>query len=82
MSGKLTFTVYKDKPPTPSNELYELPIEDYGGTDSNVKIDGEKNVFAILLTDSTECFATESPDDLKRWTRVLNEYLGKGINHV
>lgn len=47
--------------------------------DTNLKIDGEKNAFAILLTYSTECFTTDSPDELHKWARTLHEYLGKGM---
>ena len=56
-------------------------IEEYGGLDSTMKLDGEKNVFAIITTHSTECFATENLPALRDWVAVIQEYFGKGQNY-
>jgi hypothetical protein len=77
-AGRLAFTIYKDQPAIPSNELSEVPIEDYGGLDTKLKLDGEKHVFAIITTNSTECFAADNPQTLKDWSNSMIDYLGKG----
>ena len=70
--------VYKDQPPIPDNELTNIPIEEFGGLDYNMKIDGEKQVLAILTTHVTECFATDSSETLREWRTAIQDYLGKG----
>ena len=58
--------------------FFQVLIEEYGGLDSVLKLDGEKHVFAIITTHSTECFATESLASLREWVAVIQEYFGKG----
>lgn len=70
--------MYKSQPATPANELTDVPIEEYGGLDSNFKFDGEKHVFALITTDTTECFAADSSQTLSDWIHAIQEYLGKG----
>lgn len=77
-AGKLTFIIYKDKQLTPANELHEIPIEEYGGLDCTLKMEGERHAFAIITTHSTECFATDSQEVLQEWSHTIREYLGKG----
>ena len=57
---------------------FQVSIEEYGGLDSTLKVDGEKHVFAIITTHSTECFATESLATLRDWVAIIQEYFGKG----
>lgn len=77
-AGRLSFTVYREQPATPSNEVTQVSIEEYGGLDHTMKLDGEKHVFAIITTDVTECFAADSAATLEEWVDVIHEYLGKG----
>lgn len=77
-AGRLTFTIYKDQPAIPTNELSEIPIEEFGGLDSTLKLDGEKHVFAIISTNWTDCFATDSAESLQEWTKSIQDFLGKG----
>ncbi len=79
-AGRFIFTVYRDKPAIPANEQTDVPIEDFGGLDSTLKLDGEKNVFAIITNGITECFAADSPDIVHEWCEVLQEYLGQGTS--
>ena len=79
-SGRYQFIIYKEQPMTPANEVKEVPIEEFGGLDINAKIDSEKNTFAVITTSTTDCFSTDSPDEMVKWTRVLQEYLGKGMS--
>lgn len=78
-SGRLQFTLYKEKPAVPSNEVKEIPIDDFGGLEINLKLDSEKYTFGIITSSMTDCFAVETPDELNKWTSLLQEYLGKGI---
>ena len=57
---------------------FQVSIEEYGGLDSTLKVDGERHVFAIITTHSTECFAAESLATLRDWVTVIQEYFGKG----
>ena len=77
--GRLQFIIYKESPTSPANEVKEIPIEEYGGLESNTKVDSEKNVFSVITTNMTDTFATESGEDLMEWTQLLQEYLGKGV---
>ena len=77
-SGRFQFMVYKEHPPSPSNEIKEIPIEEFGGIESNLKLDNEKNAFAIISTNFTDCFSVETPEEMQEWVRVLQRYLGKG----
>ena len=62
----------------PSNEVKEIPIEDFGGLEVNLRLDSEKYTFGIISSTMTDCFAVETPDELNKWTSLLQEYLGKG----
>ena len=77
-SGRLQFLVYKEQPTIPANEMKEIPIEEFGGLEANLKLDSEKCVFAIVTTQVTDCFATDTPEEMHEWVRLLQEYLGKG----
>ena len=77
-SGRLQLTVYKEQPTVPSNEIKEIPIEEYGGLEVNLRLDSEKYTFAIITNSMTDCFAVETHDELNKWTALLQEYLGKG----
>ena len=78
-AGRLEFLIYKESPdPGPSTEVKSIPIEEFGGLEANVRLDGEKYTFAIITTDVTDCFATDTPEDHAAWTSILREYLGKG----
>ena len=77
-AGRLQLIVYKESPPTAANEIKEISIDEFGGLEHNLRIDSEKYVFAIITTNMTECFSTESPQDLSDWKQLLQEYLGKG----
>ena len=77
-AGRFIFTVYKDKPAFPANEQADVPIEDFGGLDCTLRLDGEKHVFAIITNDITECFAVDSAEIVQEWCAVLREYLGQG----
>ena len=79
-AGRFVFTVYRDKPATPSNEITIVPLEEFGGLDYTLKLDGEKNVFAIITTGITECFAAETQETVHEWRTVIQEYLGKGLS--
>ena len=77
-AGRLSFTVYREQPASPANEITQVCIEDYGGLDNTMKLDGEKFAFAIITTGITECFAADSAATLQDWSHVIHEYLGKG----
>ena len=77
-AGRFIFTVYRDKPAVPANEQTEVPIEEFGGLDCALKVDGEKHVFAIITVGITECFAADGPETLQDWCSMLQEYLGQG----
>ena len=76
--GRLQFIIHKDFPPSPANEVKEIPIEEFGGLESTAKVDSEKHVFSIITTSVTDSFSTEGVEDLAEWTSLLQEYLGKG----
>ena len=77
-AGRLQLFVHKEHPPTAANEVKEIAIDEFGGLEGNLKLDNEKYVFAIITTHVTECFSTESPQELTDWRQLLQEYLGKG----
>ena len=79
-AGRFIFTVYRDQPAVPTNEQTEVPIEEFGGLECTMKLDGEKHVFAIITMGMTECFAVENQESLQEWCSVLTEYLGQGNN--
>ena len=70
--------MYKEQPTVPSNEIKEIPIEEYGGLEVNLRLDSEKYTFAIITHSMTDCFAVETHSELNKWTALLQEYLGKG----
>ena len=76
--GRLQFMIHKDCPPSPANEVKEIPIEEFGGIESAAKVDSEKHVFSIITTSVTDSFSTDGVEDLAEWTSLLQEYLGKG----
>ena len=59
--------------------MKEIPIEEFGGLESTAKVDSEKHVFSVITTGMTDSFSTDSPEELRDWTVLLQEYLGKGI---
>ena len=77
-AGRLQLIVHKESPATAANEIKEITIDEFGGLENNLKLDSEKYVFAIITTHVTECFSTESPQELTEWSQLLQEYLGKG----
>lgn len=77
-AGRLQLIVHKESPPTAANEIKEIAIDEFGGLEFNLKLDSEKYVFAIITTQVTECFSTETPQQLTEWKQLLQEYLGKG----
>lgn len=77
-AGRLQLIVHKESPAIAANEIKEIAIDEFGGLEHNLKLDNEKYVFAIITTSITECFSTESPQDLTDWRQLLQEYLGKG----
>ena len=77
-SGRLQLIVYKDQPAVPANEIKEVPIDEFGGLESNLSTDNEKYAFAVIMTHVTESFSADSPHERTEWTRLLQEYLGKG----
>ena len=77
-SGPLRLIVYKEQPATSANELKEIQIDEFGGLDFGLKLDSEKHVFAIITTGATDCFSTDTAEEMLEWTRLLQEYLGKG----
>lgn len=77
-AGRLEFVIYKESPQG-SCEVKSIPIEEFGGLETNLKLDiQEKYTFAIITTDATDCFASDSPEEYTRWTSTIREYLGKG----
>ena len=76
--GRLQFIIHKDYPPSPANEVKEIAIEEFGGLESTTKVDSEKHVFSVITTNVTDCFSTESAEEMAEWTTLLQEYLGKG----
>ena len=78
-SGRLQLIIYKDQPAIPVNEIKEVPIDEFGGLESNLSLDNEKYAFAITTTHITESFSVESPHEMTEWTTLLQEYLGKGM---
>lgn len=77
-SGRLQFVIYKEAPAIPDNEVKYVAIDEYGGLETNMKLDSEKYTFAIITNSSTECFSVDSPHEMTEWTKLLQEYLGKG----
>ena len=77
-AGRLQLIVYKEPPATAVNEIKEISIDQFGGLENNLRLDGEKFVFAIITTTITECFSVETPQELSDWSQLLQEYLGKG----
>lgn len=77
-AGRLQLILHKESPATASNEIKEIAIDEFGGLEDNLKLDNEKYVFAIITTNITECFSTETPQDWTDWKQLLQEYLGKG----
>ncbi|CAI8029348.1 Protein Dok-7, partial [Geodia barretti] len=77
--GRLQFMIHKDCPPSPANEVKEIPIEEFGGIESAAKVDSEKHVFSIITTSVTDSFSTDGVEDLAEWTSLLQEYLGKEL---
>ena len=77
-SGRLRLIVYKELPAVPANEAKEIQIEQFGGLETNFKLDNEKYLFAIVTNCATDCFSAETPQEMSDWTTVLQEYLGKG----
>ncbi len=77
-SGRLRFVVYKEQPATPTNELKEVQMDEFGGMEVGLKMDSEKHVFAVISTSVTDCFSTETAEEMFEWCRLLREYLGKG----
>ena len=78
-SGRLQLIIYKEQPAIPMNEIKEVPIDEFGGLESNLSLDNEKYAFAIITTHVTESFSVESPREMTEWTTLLQEYLGKGM---
>ena len=78
-AGRLQLIVYKESPATAANEIKEISIDQFGGLENNLRLDGEKYVFAIITTSITECFSVETPQELSEWSKLLQEYLGKGM---
>ena len=76
--GRLQFIIYKETPTSPVNEVKEIAIEEFGGLESTTKMESEKNVFSVITTSVTDSFSTDSSEDLREWTSLLQEYLGKG----
>ena len=76
--GRLQFIIYRDQPTSPANEIKEIPIEEFGGLESSLKLDNEKFVFYVITTSVTDCFSADSAEELNEWTTLLQEYLGKG----
>ena len=70
--------LYKEPPAIPDNEFKHVAIEEYGGLETNLRLDSEKYTFAIITSSVTECFSVDSPQELTDWTKVIQEYLGKG----
>ncbi len=77
-SGRLQFVIYKEAPAIPDNEIKHVAIDEYGGLETNMKLESEKYTFAIITNSSTECFSVDSPHEMSEWTNLLQEYLGKG----
>ena len=77
-AGRLQLILHKEHPPTAANELKEIAIDEFGGLEHNLKIDNERYVCAVITTHATECFSTETPQELTEWKQLLQEYLGKG----
>ena len=59
------------------NEIKEVPIDEFGGLESNLSLDNEKYAFAIITTHVTESFSVESPREMTEWTTLLQEYWEK-----
>lgn len=78
-SGRLRLIVYKELPAVPANEAKEIQIEQFGGLETNFKLDNEKYLFAIVTNCATDCFSAETPQEMSDWTTVLQEYLGKEL---
>ena len=76
--GRLQFIIYREQPTTPANEIKEIPIDEFGGVESGVRMDNEKLVFCVITGSVTDCFSTETVEELNEWTSLLQEYLGKG----
>ena len=79
-AGRLEFLICKETTsvPGPVTEVKSIPIEEFGGLITNTKLDGEKYTFAVVSTEVTDCFATDTPDEHTAWTSTIREYLGKG----
>ncbi len=77
-AGRLQLIVNKETPATAVNEIKEISIDEFGGLENNLRLEGEKYVFAIITTTTTECFSVETPQELSEWSKLLQEYLGKG----
>ena len=71
--------LYKEQPAIPDNELKHVAIEEYGGLETNLKLENEVYTFAIISSSATDCFSTETLQDLTDWTNLIQEYLGKGM---
>ena len=71
--------LYKEQPAVPDNEVKHVAIEEYGGLETNLKLENEIYTFAIITSNATDCFSTDTPKELTDWTNVIQEYLGKGM---
>lgn len=77
-SGRLEFVIYKEPPAIPDNEVKSVAIDEYGGLETNLRLESERYIFALITNSSTECFSVDSPQEMNAWIKVLQENLGKG----